>query len=141
MTVIDQLEAKKTTARFATFCAVLMNSVMMYPIISSILNLPPFNTGGLVPAVMFELVLLSFSAFAIHNTWTAYLREKKSQDGIKRFPAESNIIEYVLEPPDECDDCGASLSAENVDWVGPRSVKCPYCGNTIEVVRKKALRE
>jgi len=37
---------------------------------------------------------------------------------------------YVHEPPSFCSDCGASLSAETIEWVGPLTVKCPYCGAT-----------
>ena len=37
---------------------------------------------------------------------------------------------YVHEPPRFCTDCGASLSSEEIEWVGPLSVKCPYCGAT-----------
>lgn len=37
---------------------------------------------------------------------------------------------YVHEPPSFCADCGASLSAETIEWVGPLTIKCPYCGAT-----------
>ena len=37
---------------------------------------------------------------------------------------------YIHEPPRFCKDCGASISAETIEWVGPLSVKCPYCGAT-----------
>jgi hypothetical protein len=37
---------------------------------------------------------------------------------------------YVHEPPRFCTDCGASLSSEEIEWVGPLSIKCPYCGAT-----------
>lgn len=37
---------------------------------------------------------------------------------------------FIHEPPRFCSDCGASLSAEGIEWVGPLSVKCPYCGAT-----------
>jgi len=35
---------------------------------------------------------------------------------------------YVLEPPRFCKDCGANLDPEDVQWVGPLTIKCPYCG-------------
>jgi hypothetical protein len=35
---------------------------------------------------------------------------------------------FVHEPPRFCEDCGASLSAETIEWVGPLTIKCPYCG-------------
>ena len=37
---------------------------------------------------------------------------------------------FVYEPPRFCKDCGASLSAETIEWVGPLTIKCPYCGAT-----------
>ena len=37
---------------------------------------------------------------------------------------------YIYEPPRFCIDCGASLSSEDIEWVGPLSIKCPYCGAT-----------
>ncbi len=37
---------------------------------------------------------------------------------------------YIHEPPRFCTDCGAALSAEGIEWVGPLTVKCPYCGAT-----------
>jgi hypothetical protein len=37
---------------------------------------------------------------------------------------------YIHEPPRFCSDCGATLSSEQIEWVGPLSVKCPYCGAT-----------
>lgn len=37
---------------------------------------------------------------------------------------------YIHEPPSFCSDCGASLSSEEIEWVGPLTVKCPYCGAT-----------
>ena len=44
--------------------------------------------------------------------------------------ASSTEKSYVHEPPSFCKDCGASLSAETIEWVGPLTVKCPYCGAT-----------
>ena len=37
---------------------------------------------------------------------------------------------YIHEPPRFCSDCGGTLSAETIEWVGPLTVKCPYCGAT-----------
>jgi hypothetical protein len=37
---------------------------------------------------------------------------------------------FIHEPPRFCKECGASLSSEEIEWVGPLSVKCPYCGAT-----------
>ncbi|MFW9974747.1 MAG: hypothetical protein ACFFDQ_05760 [Candidatus Thorarchaeota archaeon] len=37
---------------------------------------------------------------------------------------------FIHEPPRFCSDCGATLSSEGIEWVGPLTVKCPYCGAT-----------
>ncbi len=37
---------------------------------------------------------------------------------------------FIHEPPSFCSDCGAALSSEGIEWVGPLTVKCPYCGAT-----------
>ena len=44
---------------------------------------------------------------------------------------------YIYQLPTKCPDCNASISAEDVDWVGPLQVRCPYCQATIEAQRKR----
>jgi hypothetical protein len=34
--------------------------------------------------------------------------------------------------PDKCPSCGASLSPEGIDWVGPLEARCNYCGGTVK---------
>ncbi len=34
--------------------------------------------------------------------------------------------------PEACSQCGASLSHEGIDWVGPMEAKCNYCGGTVK---------
>ncbi|MGY5870765.1 MAG: hypothetical protein RTV72_00830 [Candidatus Thorarchaeota archaeon] len=38
----------------------------------------------------------------------------------------------VYRVPPICPLCGADISTETVDWVGPLQAKCPYCGGTVE---------
>ena len=45
--------------------------------------------------------------------------------------------DYIHEIPDTCKNCKASISTEDVDWVGPLSAKCPYCGATIQTERRR----
>ena len=33
--------------------------------------------------------------------------------------------------PEKCPSCGAALSYETIDWVGPLEAKCTYCGGTV----------
>lgn len=44
---------------------------------------------------------------------------------------------YIHEPPDFCKECGASLSADNVEWAGPLTARCPYCGATMKTVKRE----
>jgi hypothetical protein len=38
----------------------------------------------------------------------------------------------IYQVPSKCPECGASLSNEDVDWVGPLQAKCPFCRTTVE---------
>jgi hypothetical protein len=33
--------------------------------------------------------------------------------------------------PERCPSCGASISQEGIDWIGPLEAKCTYCGGTL----------
>ncbi len=33
--------------------------------------------------------------------------------------------------PSKCPSCGAALSPEGIDWVGPMEAKCTYCGGVV----------
>ncbi|MGQ4910827.1 MAG: hypothetical protein ACP6KW_01530 [Candidatus Thorarchaeota archaeon] len=42
----------------------------------------------------------------------------------------------LYQVPSVCPSCLASISTEEVDWVGPLQAKCPYCGATIDAEKK-----
>ncbi len=42
----------------------------------------------------------------------------------------------VYTPPPNCPNCGAPLSDETVEWVGPLQAKCPSCGHTVEAKKR-----
>lgn len=44
---------------------------------------------------------------------------------------------YVYQLPTKCTECNASISTEDVDWVGPLQARCPYCHATIEARRRR----
>lgn len=46
-------------------------------------------------------------------------------------PAPARERSYVHQPPRFCPECGAGLTAERIEWVGPLTVKCPYCNATV----------
>ena len=39
--------------------------------------------------------------------------------------------------PSKCSNCGAPLSPEGIDWVGPLEAKCNYCGSTVKAQFEK----
>jgi hypothetical protein len=43
----------------------------------------------------------------------------------------------IYQVPNRCISCGASLSTEDVDWVGPLQIRCPYCSATMDVEEKR----
>ncbi|MFX1465246.1 MAG: hypothetical protein ACFFA5_02065 [Promethearchaeota archaeon] len=64
-------------------------------------------------------------------------------EGNNSKPTEMIIKERVIEKKEEviliktvpttCSECGAPLSEESVDWVGPEKFKCPTCGSTLSM--------
>lgn len=44
---------------------------------------------------------------------------------------------YVYEPPTVCPSCRGKLTSSNVDWVGPLTIKCPYCGSSVPAVKRQ----
>jgi hypothetical protein len=39
--------------------------------------------------------------------------------------------------PNYCPKCGAALTHEDIDWVGPMEARCNYCGATIRASFEK----
>ncbi|MHA1908726.1 MAG: hypothetical protein ACW98Y_15610 [Candidatus Thorarchaeota archaeon] len=44
---------------------------------------------------------------------------------------------FVHGPPAFCSSCGGTITTEDVEWVGPLSVKCPYCGATLPTTKRE----
>ena len=55
----------------------------------------------------------------------------------RQTTAVSREKSYVYEPPRFCSDCGAAITSEGIEWVGPLSVKCPYCGATLSTEKRE----
>ena len=56
-----------------------------------------------------------------------------------RMGSGERVVEksYVHEPPPFCSSCGGKLASEDVDWIGPLTVKCPYCGATLQTEKRE----
>ena len=97
-----------------------------------------FNAGDLeVGTILFYVLVVPMISFLVGAGIIVYgMRDSMSQSGMGFFASasmrtrESKERTYIHEPPRFCKDCGASLSAESIEWVGPLTVRCPYCGAT-----------
>ena len=52
------------------------------------------------------------------------------------FSSSARDRKAIYQAPSVCSSCGASISTEDVDWVGPLQLKCPYCGYIMEAEEK-----
>lgn len=97
-----------------------------------------FNAGDLgVGTILFYVLVVPMISFLVGAGIIVYgMKDSMPTAGMGLFASasvranESKERSYIYEPPSFCKDCGASLSAESIEWVGPLTVKCPYCGAT-----------
>ncbi|MHA1943217.1 MAG: hypothetical protein ACW96M_02365 [Candidatus Thorarchaeota archaeon] len=91
-----------------------------------------------VENILFYMMVVPMMSFLIGAGIMIYgMKDSMSRGGFGLFgmmgarareaPKEKS---FIHEPPSFCKECGASLSSEEIDWVGPLSVRCPYCGAT-----------
>jgi hypothetical protein len=52
---------------------------------------------------------------------------EKHQGSVQRHGSQTTTVRLPL----KCPSCGAEVSHEGVDWVGPLEAKCGYCGGTM----------
>jgi len=51
----------------------------------------------------------------------------------ERVIEKTEEVVLIKTVPTTCSECGAPLSEESVDWVGPEKFKCPTCGSTLSM--------
>ncbi|MBD3408249.1 MAG: hypothetical protein GF411_19155 [Candidatus Lokiarchaeota archaeon] len=44
---------------------------------------------------------------------------------------------FIYMPPENCTSCGAKLSYDSIEWAGPLTAKCPYCGQSLPVQKRE----
>ena len=52
----------------------------------------------------------------------------QSREGTRSDESQMKTVRL----PDKCPNCGAALSHETIDWVGPMEARCNYCSGTVK---------
>ncbi len=62
-------------------------------------------------------------------------RRKKTRTHSQGDKVTGASTSTILMPrvPQKCFNCGASIHTEKVNWTGPDSIECPYCGQALTV--------
>jgi hypothetical protein len=84
--------------------------VMVIPMMSALIGV-----GIMIYGMKDSMPMRGFGLFGMMGARPAEAPKEKS---------------FIHEPPRFCSECGATMSSEEIEWVGPLSVKCPYCGAT-----------
>jgi DNA-directed RNA polymerase subunit RPC12/RpoP len=96
-----------------------------------------FFAGSVIQAIF------SFMIVALINIFGGVAIIVRSRGGLHAAgliaPRETRAVEktYVYGPPSFCSTCGADLNPQNVDWAGPLTVKCPYCGASHDAIKRE----
>ncbi len=87
----------------------------------------------IVPILMIIIVVVVFVKIckAAGRTMTLEAPEFAIPESYRsRTRADGSGIRTVRIPT-KCPSCGAALSHETIDWVGPLEAKCSYCGAVV----------
>ncbi|MHA1770109.1 MAG: hypothetical protein ACTSYL_11570 [Candidatus Thorarchaeota archaeon] len=103
----------------------------------------PFNMSGifgfamlmfLIPIIFFVIiviVILKFASGAGRAVGTFVTSMPSFADTSSPSVRSDGADLRTVRLPAKCPSCGASLSPEGIDWVGPLEAKCSYCGATV----------
>jgi Na+(H+)/acetate symporter ActP len=99
-----------------------------------------------VGSILFRMMVLPMVGFLIGSAMIVYATQggagTRRRMGIGLFgmmrPTESSKEKtYVHDIPDKCPNCQGQISNETVDWVGPLTARCPYCGSSIKTEKRE----
>jgi len=99
-----------------------------------------------IVTIMLYMILVPMMSFCIGAGIIVYGNKDAmplGRGGFGIFGAMARMDEvpkeksFIHEPPSFCKDCGASLNSEEIEWVGPLTVKCPYCGATHKTEKRE----
>jgi hypothetical protein len=96
-----------------------------------------------VGSILFRIMVLPMVGFLIGVAMIIYASggtSRRASLGLfaSLQPAEPQKEKnYVHELPDICPNCEAAISSETVDWVGPLTARCPYCGSSLKMQKRE----
>ncbi|UCE10244.1 MAG: hypothetical protein JSW61_14930 [Candidatus Thorarchaeota archaeon] len=96
-----------------------------------------FSDGSVIQAIF------TFMFVAVVSVLVGVSIIVRSQGGLQTVVMttrrERQAVErtYVYEPPRFCSTCGGDLNPQNVEWTGPLTVKCPYCGASHNAIKRE----
>lgn len=108
----------------------------------SIFWLDEWNIGS----ILLRMMLIPFASFIIGVFVIVYATgglakagRRSGLFGMGMFQPDDVPREksYIHEPPDVCPNCKAAISSEEVEWVGPLTARCPYCGASLKTQKRE----
>lgn len=98
-------------------------------------NIDTLGIGGILFFVMVIPMIGFFLGFAViyktnKSVFPKYGMFRPVEPGL-------NEVSYVYEPPERCPNCKGVLNAENIEWVGPLTARCPYCGSSVKTEKRR----
>jgi predicted RNA-binding Zn-ribbon protein involved in translation (DUF1610 family) len=113
------------------------------PTIGGMYSLNPTKVLFNVPAVFKSQKFVIYSDLLTIEIGRAYMDVLEPATVASNSATSMLVKERVIEKKEEivliktvpttCSECGAPLSEESVDWVGPEKFKCPTCGSVLSM--------
>ena len=110
---------------------IMMNVGAPFPV-----SLIPFGMGFF--GILMCIAIASGRTSTVRKTAGAFTIES-SDSTYQQYIARSvrrGGERILFQVPSRCPECGASISQESVDWVGPLQAECPFCHTTFDVEKR-----
>jgi hypothetical protein len=96
-----------------------------------------FNVGSVIQAIFSFMIVAMVSIFIgigiIVRSRGGFMAAGLIAPRVTRTDEKT----YVFEPPRFCSNCGGDLNPQNVEWAGPLTAKCPYCGASHKATKRE----
>lgn len=96
-----------------------------------------------IGSILFRMMVIPFVGFIVGSAMIVYATggmHRGTGMGLFRMmqPTEgAKERTYIHDIPDKCPNCKGQISNETVEWVGPLTAKCPYCGSSIKTEKRE----